>query len=155
MLFSAVSINGWAQSNERELINELRKFGNFVGALNQIYVDTLNNKLMIEDAIRGVLSQLDPHSSYIPADQMQQVKEEANGNFEGIGIEFSTINDTIIVTGVIAGGPAEKVGIMPNDKIVKVNSENFIGIKATDVSKYLRGPKGSTVTLTVSRAGAQ
>ncbi len=155
MLFSAVSINGWAQSSERELINELRKFGNFIGALNQIYVDTLNNKLMIEDAIRGVLSQLDPHSSYIPANQMQQVKEEANGNFEGIGIEFSTINDTIIVTGVISGGPAEKVGIMPNDKIVKVNGENFIGIKATDVSKYLRGPKGSTVTLTVSRAGAQ
>ena len=154
MLFCAVSINGWAQSSERELINELRKFSSFVGALNRIYVDTLNNKLMIEDAIRGVLSQLDPHSSYIPADQMQEVKEEANGNFEGIGIEFSTINDTIIITGVISGGPAEKVGIMPNDKIVKVNGEDFIGIKATDVSKYLRGHKGSTVTLSISRAGS-
>ncbi len=153
ILFLTMSGSGFAQTSQRELITELKKFGNFMGYLNQLYVDTLNNKALVEDAIRGVLSQLDPHSSYVPASEMKQIEEEFRGNFEGIGIEFSTINDTIIVTNVISGGPAQSVGVMPNDKIVKVNGENFVGVKPNDVSKYLRGKKGTVVTVSVIRAG--
>ena len=81
ILFLTMSGSGLAQTSERELITELKKFGNFLGYLNQLYVDTLNNKALVEDAIRGVLSQLDPHSSYVPASEMKQIEEEFRGNF--------------------------------------------------------------------------
>ena len=72
-LFLTMSGSGFAQTSQRELITELKKFGNFMGYLNQLYVDTLNNKALVEDAIRGVLSQLDPHSSYVPASEMNKM----------------------------------------------------------------------------------
>ena len=152
IFITSVASNLFAQ-DRREILRELQKFGNFIGYINQVYVDTLNNRLMIEDAIRGVLSQLDPHSTYITAEDMKQVEEDFNGNFEGIGVEYSMTNDTIIVINTISGGPSAKVGILPNDKIVKINGNNAVGLKLRDVPKYLRGPKGSVVNLGIIRNG--
>lgn len=133
----------------------LQKFSQFYRYLNGMYIDTVHNAALIESAIRSVLSQLDPHSTYITAEEMVSVKEAFGGSFSGIGIEFNILNDTIIVVNVISGGPSEKVGLQPNDKIIAVDGKPSIGVKQTDVPKLLRGPKGTQVSLTVARHGEQ
>ena len=133
----------------------LQKFSQFYRYLNGMYIDTVHNAALIESAIRSVLSQLDPHSTYITAEEMVSVKETFGGSFSGIGIEFNILNDTIIVVNVISGGPSEKVGLQPNDKIIAVDGKPSIGGKQTDVPKLLRGPKGTQVSLTVARHGEQ
>jgi carboxyl-terminal processing protease len=130
-----------------------RKLNLVLQQIERHYVDTIDMKSMTDAALVSALAELDPHSVYLPPVELNEAETELAGNFEGIGIEFSTINDTIIVTNVISGGPAQSVGVMPNDKIVKVNGENFVGVKPNDVSKYLRGKKGTVVTVSVIRAG--
>ncbi len=132
---------------------QLQKFNQFYRYLNGTYVDTINNKQLIEKAISEVLQQLDPHSSYLTAEEMVGVRETFDGSFSGIGIEFNVLHDTIIVVNVIAGGPSEAVGLLPNDRIVKVDGKNVVGTKQMGVPKLLRGPKGSRVELEVVRSG--
>lgn len=117
------------------------------------YVDTVHNGQLVENAIREVLLQLDPHSAYVSPEEMVEVNESFDGSFSGIGIEFNVLNDTIIVVNVISGGPSEKVGLLPNDRIVEVNGQNVVGTKRIDVPKILRGPKG-TKAGNESRPGA-
>ncbi len=119
------------------------------------YVDTVNTKKIIEDAIPEVLKQLDPHTVYIPAKEMQGVSEEMAGNFGGIGVQFSIQNDTVMVIDVISGGPSQKLGIRAGDRIVKVEDSTLVGksIKNETVFKKLRGPKGSKVKVGISRKG--
>ncbi len=102
-----------------------------------------------------MISTLDPHSSYISADEVQAMNEPLEGNFEGVGIEFAIIRDTLTVASPISGGPSEKVGIRAGDKIVGVDGDNIasVGITNDMVFDYLRGPKGSKVVLTVERRG--
>ena len=121
----------------------LQKFDNFYRYLNMTYVDTVHNGQLVENAIREVLLQLDPHSAYVSPEEMVEVNESFDGSFSGIGIEFNVLNDTIIVVNVISGGPSEKVGLLPNDRIVEVNGQNVVGTKRIDVPKILRGPKGT------------
>ena len=102
------------------------KFEQFFDYLNARYVDTLNNETLVEEAITGILSALDPHSSYSSAEEMKSITESFDGSFSGIGVEFDVINDTIIVVNTVAGGPAESVGILPNDRIVSVDGKSSV-----------------------------
>lgn len=133
----------------------LQKFDNFYRYLNMTYVDTVHNGQLVENAIREVLLQLDPHSAYVSPEKMVEVNESFDGSFSGIGIEFNVLNDTIIVVNVISGGPSEKVGLLPNDRIVEVNGQNVVGTKRIDVPKILRGPKGTKAETRVVRRGVE
>ncbi len=132
---------------------QFNKFKDVLSLTEKYYVDEVNTKDLVEGAITGLLSKLDPHSVYIPASQLQRVEEEFKGSFEGIGIEFDVLNDTLLVVSPIVGGPSEALGILAGDKIVKINDTSAIGIKREDVPKKLRGPKGTKVKVTILRAG--
>lgn len=124
--------------------------------LRDKYVDSLELKNLVEDAIPTIVEELDPHSNYIPAQDLSEVNEQLDGSFSGVGIQFNIQQDTVMVIQVIAGGPSEKVGIVPGDRIVTVNDSVFCGkeINNDRVLKTLRGPKGSTVKLGIKRASA-
>ncbi len=130
-----------------------RKFDALLNIIAQAYVDTTNQKEMTEDAIRAMLKDLDPHSVYLDAEELKQVNEPLVGKFEGIGVQFQLVEDTIMVSQVISGGPSEKLGIRAGDRIVKIDGENVTNIKLTnrDVLKRLRGDKGTKVTVGIFR----
>jgi carboxyl-terminal processing protease len=132
---------------------QLNKFKDVLSYTEKYYVDEVNAKDLVEGAINGLLSKLDPHSVYIPASQLQRVEEEFRGSFDGIGVEFDVLNDTLIVVSPIVGGPSEALGILAGDKILKINDTSAIGIKREDVPKKLRGPKGTKVKVSISRVG--
>lgn len=119
------------------------------------YVDTVNRADLIEKTIPHMLENLDPHSVYIPASELKEVNEPLEGNFDGIGVQFNILNDTILVINTIAGGPSEKVGIRAGDKIVLINDSLFAGVNITtnDVIKNLKGPRGTKVKVSVARQG--
>src|SRR5690554_2414543 len=123
--------------------------------INGLYVDDVDSKMLAEAAIRGMLKELDPHSSYLNEEEVKAMNEPLQGNFEGIGISFNMLTDTLYVMEVISGGPSQKVGLMPGDKIIYVNDSLIAGIKMNnqDVIKKLRGPKGTTVDVKVLRRG--
>ncbi|MDR2927610.1 MAG: S41 family peptidase [Cytophagaceae bacterium] len=123
--------------------------------INTFYVDTVNKQALSCEAIVSMLKMLDPHSVFIPAEDVKAANEQLNGNFEGIGVEFIILNDTLTVVNAIGGGPSEKIGIVSGDRIVAINGENMagIGIKNSDVFKRLRGEKGTVVNLTIHRKG--
>ena len=129
------------------------KINDVVNYIRQEYVDTINQRELVNSSITQILQNLDPHSSYIPADELKSVNEPLEGNFEGIGIEFHIQYDTIMVVSTIAGGPSETIGLRPGDRIVEVDKKKIagIGIKNEDVFKYLRGPEGTKVALKVKR----
>lgn len=118
-----------------------------------LYVDDVNMHDLTEAAIRGLLKELDPHSSYLNEEEVCAMNEPLQGNFEGIGITFNMLTDTLYVMEVISGGPSQKVGIAPGDKILFVNDTLIAGVKMKnqDVVKRLRGPKGTTVDVKVLR----
>ena len=119
------------------------------------YVDTLNQKTFQDEAITAMLSKLDPHSSYIPASELDQVTEQLEGNFDGIGVEFNIQRDTIMVVAAITGGPSEALGIQSGDRIVKIEGKTVAGKKITneDVIKQLRGKSGTKVKVSIFRPG--
>lgn len=129
------------------------KIGQILRIINEAYVDTVNIDSIEEVAIEELLTQLDPHSVYIPARDLQQANEGLEGNFEGIGIEFSILDDTIMVANVLKDGPASKVGILPGDRIIKVDTTNVagVGIKNEQVFKLLRGNAGTKVLVQLFR----
>ena len=118
------------------------------------YVDTVNMTDLVEKAMPQILAELDPHSTYIPAQNLEEVNSELEGSFSGIGIQFTIQDDTIHVNSVIQGGPSEKVGLMAGDRIVMVDDSLFAGIKLTNekAMRTLKGPKGTKVKLGVKRA---
>ena len=119
------------------------------------YVDTVNVDALIEKTIPKVLAELDPHSVYIPAQKAEESNQELKGSFSGIGIQFMIQSDTIYVSDVIAGGPAEKVGLMAGDRIVTIDDSLYVGKKINNdgAMKRLKGPKGSEVRLGIKRQG--
>lgn len=121
--------------------------------INDSYVDSINISDLVEDAIPGVIDGLDPHSTYIPAKDLELVSEDLDGHFSGIGVQFSILNDTITVVSVIKGGPSSAAGIMSGDRIVKVDDKDFVGKTITNdaVLRKLRGAKGSSVKLGIKR----
>ena len=136
-------------------MQQLSKFNKFYGLLSGAYVDEVDMQPLIEKAIESVLSELDPHSSYIPAKDMQRVQEQIDGEFSGIGVEFNVLRDTILVVNTIAGAPAESVGVRPGDRIVTIDGENAVGMKRADVPSKLRGKTGSKVRVGVVRHGTE
>ncbi len=137
------------------LTQETFKLGKTLALLEAIYVDSVNISALTEQMIIGTLRNLDPHSVYIPAKDVQEENEPLQGNFEGIGIQFNLLNDTIIIISPIPGGPSEKVGILAGDRIISIAGEKVtgVGMTTTGVQKRLRGPKGTKVDVTIFRKG--
>ena len=133
------------------------KIESLLQCIEQQYVDTVNRNDLIENVMPKILGELDPHSAYIPAKDLESVNEELEGSFSGIGIQFNILNDTINVVSVISGGPSEKVGILAGDRIISVNDTSFVGegISNERVMKNLRGPKGATVKIEILRKTAK
>lgn len=123
--------------------------------INQFYVDTVNEDRLVENAIKGMLDKLDPHSSYSNAEETRELNEPLEGNFSGIGITFNMSSDTLYVIQTVSGGPSERVGILAGDRIIAVNDTSIAGqkMKNSRIMKMLRGPKGTTVDVKVLRRG--
>jgi len=131
------------------------KLANALTAISNLYVDSINDKKLVENTIEAVLKELDPHSSYISKEEVDRVNEPLEGSFEGIGIQFQMLEDSLLVVQTIAGCPAEKVGVLPGDRIIYINNELVAGVKMpnSDIFKRLRGPKGTEVTVKIRRGG--
>lgn len=121
--------------------------------VNNLYVDNVDEEKIVENAVRGILENLDPHSSYSTKEETTSSQETMQGSFSGIGIQFNMQKDTLYVVQTIAGGPSEKVGILPGDRFIAVNDSIIAGrkLKNTDIMKRLRGPKGTKVNIKVKR----
>ena len=139
--------------SDDKVSDQVRKFSEVLNLTSRYYVDNVDTQKLTESAIRGMLDELDPHSIYISSDQLKRVNEEFQGSFEGIGVEFDVINDTLTVVSPISGGPSEKLGILAGDKIVKIDDVSAVKITREDVPKKLRGPKGTIVKLSIVRTG--
>lgn len=122
-------------------------------AIAELYVDDVDEEKLTEDAIKGMLEKLDPHSSYSNAEETRELNEPLQGNFSGIGISFNMAEDTLYVIQTISGGPSEKVGLLAGDRIIEVNDTSIAGqkMKNSDIMKRLRGPKGTDVDIKVLR----
>ncbi|HPX06285.1 MAG TPA: S41 family peptidase, partial [Tenuifilaceae bacterium] len=131
------------------------KVARFIQYLSNDYVDTINTSKIVEKAIVDMLGQLDPHSFYISREDVQAANEPLEGNFEGVGVEFNILHDTLIVVNPVPAGPSERAGIIAGDRIISVDGKVIagIGLKNSDVFKLLRGPKGTKVVVTVLRRG--
>ncbi len=133
------------------------KVDNVLDFIVRNYVDTLNRNELEDKTLTDLLTQLDPHSQYIPAIDLKEVNEPLQGNFDGIGIEFNIVSDTIRVVHTIEGGPSQRVGVKAGDRIVKVDGQNVAGVKITNkkVFEKLRGSKGTKVNVDVKREGVK
>jgi carboxyl-terminal processing protease len=131
------------------------KINDIVNYVYESYVDSIDRQELTEDAIVSLLKNLDPHSSYIPASAFRELNDPLMGSFEGIGIEFNMITDTVVVINPLTGGPSERIGLMAGDRIIKVEDENIAGLNmaTNDVVRKLKGPKGTKVTVSVMRRG--
>ena len=150
LLLAACALSTWGQGNM-----PLRKLQMAEFAISRLYVDSVDEDKMVESAIIEMLAQLDPHSTYNNAEEVRAMNEPLQGNFEGIGIQFQMIEDTLLVIQPVSGGPSEKVGILAGDRITAVNDTAIAGVKmgTDDIMKRLRGPKGTKVNLTIVRRG--
>lgn len=136
--------------------SDVQKFREVLSLIKTEYVDETKTDELVDDAIQHMLAKLDPHSAYIPARDREEANEDLRGNFEGIGIEFNIFQDTLTVVAALSGGPSEAVGLRTGDKIVKVDGENIagIGLRNSEVTKKLKGPKGTEVKIEVVRDNA-
>mgnify|MGYP000028264401 CR=1 FL=1 len=146
LLFSLTNANSQAYQ-------DAYKYGQFLQMLERFYVDSVNTKTIVENAIINELKELDPHSTYISSEDVKKMNEPLQGNFEGIGISFNILKDTLFVITPIPGGPSEKVGILAGDRILLVDNENIAGVGLTneDVFSLLRGEKGTKVKVSIKR----
>lgn len=134
---------------------ELQKLLVAESAITSLYVEDVDTKKIVEQAIKGMLEELDPHSTYLTPEENDKSNETLMGSFEGIGVQFNMIDDTLFIVQPIADGPSEKVGIMAGDRIVTVNDTAIAGVKMSQeaIMKRLRGPKGTRVNLGINRRG--
>lgn len=144
-----------AQGTKQDPMAGLRKFNAAMQMINYAYVDTVNEAQLVEKAIVEMLKDLDPHSVYIPKKEVKKANEPLEGNFDGIGVQFEILRDTISVVHAIPGGPSEKLGIMSGDKIVKIDGEAVTGKKIDNqfVLDHLRGKRGTKVNVSIFRKG--
>ncbi len=146
------SLFGFSQTNTQASSYKLSRVLDIV---NLFYVDSVNNNKLVEAAIVEMLKELDPHSVYVSQDEVKEMNEPLEGNFEGVGIQFNIYNDTIMVVNPIPGGPSEKLGIRAGDRIIKIDGTIVAGVqvKNNDVFKKLRGKKGTLVAVSIARKG--
>lgn len=149
-LLAVSALTAFSQTSSRMA---MRKLNLAEYAISQLYVDSVNENSLVESAIVKMLSQLDPHSTYSNPDEVKEMNEPLQGNFDGIGVQFQMMEDTLLVIQPVSGGPSEKVGILAGDRIIAVNDSAIAGVKLSteDIMKRLRGPKGTKVDLTVLR----
>ena len=135
----------------------LRKLQIAEMAVSNLYVDSVNEDKLVEDGIRGMIEKLDPHSSYLTAKEVKEANEPLQGNFEGIGVQFNMVEDTLLVVQTVSNGPSERVGILAGDRIVSVNDTAIAGVKLSkeEIMRRLRGPKGTVAMLGIVRRGIQ
>lgn len=158
-----VCVGIWIGVNLGGNVNDLSLFQHRLDPSNKIqqvldyvekeYVDSVNREELVEATITEMLHKLDPHSNYYPAKDFEDISQSLEGNFEGIGIEFNVVRDTIRVVTVIAGGPSQSVGLMPGDQIIKIEDTLVAGIKLKnkEITSKLRGKKGTKVSISVKR----
>jgi carboxyl-terminal processing protease len=134
-----------------------QKVNTVLEIIDKQYVDSIDIGDLVENALPNIVNELDPHSSYIPAQDLEAVNEDIEGHFSGIGIQFNRQDDTIMVVSVISGGPSEKVGIQPGDRIVTIDDSLYVGTNITNekVMKTLRGPKGTKVKVGIKRMNSE
>lgn len=144
-----------AQREDSEDKNVFQKIGLATVAISRYYVDSISTGKLAEDAIRGMLEKLDPHSSYSTPKEVKALTEPLQGNFEGVGVQYNMLEDTLLVIQTVSGGPSEKVGIIAGDRFVSVNDTAIAGVNMPkeDIMKRLRGPKGTKVKIGVKRTG--
>ena len=140
---------------QRSMPQSLQKLLNAEYAISTLYVDSVDEEKLVEDAIKGMLESLDPHSSYTDAKETKELEEPLQGEFSGVGIQFNMNNDTLYVIQTVPGGPSERVGVLAGDRIIMVNDSVIAGVKMknSDIQKRLRGKKGTQVTIKVKRNG--
>ena len=150
----AFTMAGFAQKNAADM-EQMRKLVMAHSAIANLYVDEVNEAKIVEASVKAMLKELDPHSTYLTAKEVEKMNEPLQGNFEGIGVQFNIADDTLFVIQTVSKGPSEKVGILPGDRIVTVNDTAIAGVKMSrdEIVKRLRGPKGSVVELGVIRRG--
>lgn len=138
-----------------DMENALRKLTMAEMAVKSLYVDEVDDRKLVEDAIRGMLEKLDPHSTYTTPKETKAMNEPLNGSFEGIGVQFNMVSDSLVVIQTIVNGPSEKVGIVAGDRIVSVNDTAIAGVNMSkeEIMRRLRGPKGTIANLRVVRPG--
>lgn len=141
------------RAQEDDAVAQLQKFVRFYRNLHGLYVDSVEMAPLVEEAVRSMLLQLDPHSAYLDREEMRASEAAFSGVFGGIGIEFRVLRDTIRVMGVVAGGPAEEVGLRVNDRLIRIDSLSAISLRQHEVPKLLRGEPGTTVRVTAWRPG--
>ena len=156
LLFLLGTANLSAQRSEIN-IEQIRKLQYAQLAIANLYVDSIDQQKLAEDAINGMLSKLDPHSAYTNAEQTKKMNEPLEGNFEGIGVQFNMLDDTLVVIQPTSKGPSEKAGIVAGDRIVLVDGAPIAGVKMErdSIMRLLRGPKGSKVRLGIVRRGVK
>lgn len=132
---------------------QLQKLNRLYRHLYNSYVDSVDMAPLVESGIRAMLEELDPHSVYLDEKEMKSSQEVMEGEFSGIGVEYNILNDTIMVVNTVPQGPAEGVGLLPNDRIVKIDGENVVGVERSDVPPRLRGETGTVVNVSVVRRG--
>ena len=144
-------------SAQKKMPEALQKLLNAEYAIATLYVDSVSEDKLIEEAIKGMLESLDPHSSYTDAKETKELEEPLQGEFSGVGIQFNMNKDTLYVIQTVPGGPSERVGVLAGDRIIYVNDTTIAGVKMknSDIQKRLRGKKGTTVTIKVKRPGVK
>ena len=135
------------------IYEQFKKFQDILVLTDKYYVDAVDARKLTEGAITGMLEQLDPHSVYFPPKAFEKTSEEMQGAYQGVGLSIRSLNDTIIVVEPMGGGPAVKLGILSNDRIVRINDSLAIGLTSDQASRLLRGPKGTKVKVTIARPG--
>jgi len=140
------------QADVRTSISDLQ---NALLYTDYFYVDSVKTEKLAEDAIRGMLKGLDPHSTYLTSDEVKNMNEGLGGNFEGIGVRYQMEHDTLLIINTVVGGPSEKLGVLAGDRIIAVNDTAIAGVEMTnkEVQRRLRGPKGTLVKVTILREG--
>ena len=147
--------NHFAGNRLKIITTGSNKLNYLLQLIDNNYVDSVDVSKLVEDAMPQILSELDPHSSYISADDAQEAEEDLKGSFSGIGVSFTMERDTVNVMSVIKGGPAEKVGILAGDRIVTADTTSLVGMENTDVMHHLKGVKGTNVRLGIKRHGTR
>ena len=152
-VFIGANMAGSGNPSSTGLLQGLTKFRQVLTYVENDYVDEVNSEKLVENAIKSMLKDLDPHTSYIPPKDLELIQSRLEGNYEGIGVEFNIFKDTIHVVSPLSGGPSEKLGIKAGDKIIKVDGENVasVGMNNQKVIEMLRGEGGSEVTVSILR----
>ena len=153
LLLSAFCLSSFAQS--MRMSEGTKKVANTMAIIENFYVDDVDDKKLSEDVIKSTLEKRGPHSSYISAEDIKEMEEPLQGNFDGIGIMFNMMTDTLYVIETVSGGPSQKVGILAGDRIIMVNDTVIAGVKMSNknIMSRLKGPKGTSVNVKVMRRG--